>query len=138
MAKFNLAAAMAAITVTSSDKRVVTSKDVKRPSRDIRSVMSESARNALTQGFLQSLPQVYKQQVDAKGAVWLPNHDDMARLIRVTFNNSLLAVGEKMDQESARNVWSVIHSEAFRDEPPVTFTDTDNAAAELEGEEPSH
>lgn len=90
-----------AVNTVDSDRRVITSESVQRPVRDILATVNAGARQAAWNALVADVIGMRGETVEAKGASWAVNDDEIARSLRVNFN-IMQAQGTKMDKVGSR------------------------------------
>ncbi|MTU25115.1 hypothetical protein [Parasutterella excrementihominis] len=117
-----------AVNTVDSDRRVITSESVQRPVRDILATVNAGARQAAWNALVADVIGMRGETVEAKGASWAVNDDEIARSLRVNFN-IMQAQGTKMDKTGSRKFLTDILEQL--DMPEPVFKDdsdeTDNS-----------
>ena len=118
MAKAAIKLDLSKITVNTvdSDRRVITSEAVQRPVRDILATVNADARQAAWNALVANVIGMRGEKVEAKGATWLVNDDEIARSLRVNFN-IMQAQGTKMDKAGSRKFLTDILAQLEMPEP---------------------
>ena len=109
-----------AVNTVDSERRVVTSESVQRPVRDILATVNGDARQAAWNALVATVIGMRGETVEAKGASWAVNDDEIARSLRVNFN-IMQAQGTKMDKAGSRKFLTDILAQL--DMEPPTFKD---------------
>ncbi|MRY60672.1 hypothetical protein GKD59_22870, partial [Parabacteroides distasonis] len=84
-AAINLDLSKIAVNTVDSDRRVITSESVQRPVRDILATVNAGARQAAWNALVADVIGMRGETVEAKGASWAVNDDEIARSLRVNF-----------------------------------------------------
>ena len=118
MAKAAIKLDLSKITVNTvdSDRRVITSESVQRPVRDILATVNAGARQAAWNALVADVIGMRGETVEAKGASWAVNDDEIARSLRVNFN-IMQAQGTKMDKAGSRKFLADILAQLEMPEP---------------------
>ena len=82
----NLDLSKIAVNTVDSDRRVITSESVQRPVRDILATVNADARQAAWNALVSNVIGMRGETVEAKGASWAVNDDEIARSLRVNYN----------------------------------------------------
>ena len=90
-----------AVNTVDSDRRVITSESVQRPVRDILATVNTYARQAAWNALVANVIGMRGETVEAKGASWAVNDDEIARSLRVNYN-IMMVQGTKMDKAGSR------------------------------------
>lgn len=114
-----------AVNTVDSDRRVITSESVQRPIRDILATVNAGARQAAWNALVADVIGMRGETVEAKGASWAVNDDEIARSLRVNFN-LMQAQGSKMDKAGSRKFLTDVLSQLDM-EPPVFRDDSDES-----------
>ena len=109
-----------AVNTVDSERRVITSESVQRPVRDILASVNADARQAAWNALVANVIGMRGEKVEAKGATWLVNDDEIARSLRVNYN-VMMAQGTKMDKAGSRKFLADILAQLEMEEP--TFKD---------------
>ena len=112
----NLDLSKIAVNTVDSDRRVITSESVQRPVRDILATVNTYARQAAWNALVGNVIGMRGETVDAKGASWAVNDDEIARSLRVNFN-IMQAQGTKMDKAGSRKFLTDILAQLEMPEP---------------------
>ena len=96
-----------AVNTVDSERRVITSESVQRPVRDILATVNASARQSAWNALVADVISMRGETVEAKGAIWAVNDDEIARSLRVNYN-IMQAQGTKMDKAGSRKFLSDI------------------------------
>lgn len=105
-----------AVNTVDSDRRVITSESVQRPVRDILAIVNAAARQSAWNALVANVVGMRGETVEAKGASWAVNDDEIARSLRVNFN-IMQAQGTKMDKAGSRKFLTDILEQLEMDEP---------------------
>ena len=105
-----------AVNTVDSERRVITSESVQRPVRDILATVNAGARQAAWNALVADVIGMRGEKVEAKGATWLVNDDEIARSLRVNYN-IMQAQGTKMDKAGSRKFLTDILSQLEMPEP---------------------
>lgn len=109
-----------AVNTVDSERRVVTSESVQRPVRDILAQVNGDARQAAWNALVATVIGMRGETVEAKGASWAVNDDEIARSLRVNYN-IMQAQGTKMDKAGSRKFLADILEQLGETSP--TFKD---------------
>ena len=109
-----------AVNTVDSERRVITSESVQRPVRDILATVNASARQSAWNALVADVISMRGETVEAKGASWAVNDDEIARSLRVNYN-IMQAQGTKMDKAGSRKFLADILAQLEQDAP--TFKD---------------
>ena len=113
------------VNTVDSERRVITSESVQRPVRDILAIVNAGARQAAWNALVANVIGMRGETVEAKGASWAVNDDEIARSLRVNYN-IMMAQGTKMDKAGSRKFLTDILEQLEQDEP-VFKDDSDEA-----------
>ena len=113
-----------AVNTVDSDRRVITSESVQRPVRDILATINADARQAAWNALVANVIGMRGETVEAKGASWSVNDDEIARSLRVNYN-IMMAQGTKMDKAGSRKFLTDILAQIEAD-APVFKDDSDD------------
>ena len=105
-----------AVNTVDSERRVITSESVQRPVRDILATVNASARQSAWNALVADVISMRGETVEAKGASWAVNDDEIARSLRVNYN-IMQAQGTKMDKAGSRKFLSDILAQLEMPEP---------------------
>ena len=105
-----------AVNTVDSDRRVITSEAVQRPVRDILATVNAGARQAAWNALVADVIGMRGETVEAKGASWAVNDDEIARSLRVNYN-IMQAQGTKMDKAGSRKFLADILEQLEQDAP---------------------
>ena len=105
-----------AVNTVDSERRVITSESVQRPVRDILATVNASARQSAWNALVADVISMRGETVEAKGASWVVNDDEIARSLRVNYN-IMQAQGTKMDKAGSRKFLSDILAQLEMPEP---------------------
>ena len=105
-----------AVNTVDSDRRVITSESVQRPVRDILATINADARQAAWNALVANVIGMRGETVEAKGASWAVNDDELARSLRVNYN-IMMAQGTKMDKAGSRKFLADILEQLEMPEP---------------------
>ena len=105
-----------AVNTVDSERRVITSESVQRPVRDILATVNASARQSAWNALVADVISMRGETVEAKGASWAVNDDEIARSLRVNYN-IMQAQGTKMDKAGSRKFLSDILTQLEMPEP---------------------
>ena len=105
-----------AVNTVDSDRRVITSEAVQRPVRDILATVNAGARQAAWNALVAVVIGMRGETVEAKGASWAVNDDEIARSLRVNYN-IMQAQGTKMDKAGSRKFLADILEQLEQDAP---------------------
>ena len=105
-----------AVNTVDSERRVITSESVQRPVRDILATVNASARQSAWNALVADVISMRGETVEAKGAIWAVNDDEIARSLRVNFN-IMMAQGTKMDKAGSRKFLTDILAQLEQDAP---------------------
>ena len=114
-----------AVNTVDSDRRVITSESVQRPVRDILATINSDARQAAWNALVSNVIGMRGETVEAKGASWVVNDDEIARSLRVNYN-IMQAQGTKMDKAGSRKFLTDILAQLEAD-APVFKDDSDES-----------
>ena len=114
-----------AVNTVDSERRVITSESVQRPVRDILATVNTSARQSAWNALVSSVISMRGGIVEAKGAIWAVNDDEIARSLRVNYN-IMMAQGTKMDKAGSRKFLADILAQLEQEAP--TFKDDSDEA----------
>lgn len=114
-----------AVNTVDSDRRVITSESVQRPVRDILAQVNADARQAAWNALVANVVGMRGETVEAKGASWAVNDDELARSLRVNYN-IMQAQGTKMDKAGSRKFLTDI-LEQLEQDAPVFKDDSDES-----------
>ena len=114
-----------AVNTVDSERRVITSESVQRPVRDILATVNASARQSAWNALVADVISMRGETVEAKGASWAVNDDEIARSLRVNYN-IMQAQGTKMDKAGSRKFLSDILAQLEMPEP--VFKDNSDEA----------
>ena len=120
----NLDLSKIAVNTVDSDRRVITSESVQRPVRDILATVNASARQSAWNALVADVISMRGETVEAKGASWAVNDDEIARSLRVNYN-LMVAQGTKMDKAGSRKFLADI-LEQLEQDAPVFKDDSDD------------
>ena len=120
----NLDLSKIAVNTVDSDRRVITSESVQRPVRDILATINSDARQAAWNALVSNVIGMRGETVEAKGASWAVNDDEIARSLRVNYN-IMVAQGTKMDMAGSRKFLTDILAQLEQD-APVFKDDSDD------------
>ena len=112
----NLDLSKIAVNTVDSERRVITSESVQRPVRDILATVNASARQSAWNALVADVISMRGETVEAKGASWAVNDDEIARSLRVNYN-IMQAQGTKMDKAGSRKFLSDILAQLEMPEP---------------------
>lgn len=112
------------VNTVDSDRRVITSESVQRPVRDILATINTGARQAAWNALVSNVIGMRGETVEAKGASWSVNDDEIARSLRVNYN-IMMAQGTKMDKAGSRKFLTDILAQLEQD-APVFKDDSDD------------
>ena len=121
----NLDLSKIAVNTVDSDRRVITSESVQRPVRDILATVNADARQAAWNALVSNVVGMRGETVEAKGASWAVNDDEIARSLRVNYN-IMMAQGTKMDKAGSRKFLTDILAQLEQD-APVFKDDSDES-----------
>lgn len=113
------------VNTVDSDRRVITSESVQRPVRDILATVNAGARQAAWNSLVSNVIGMRGETVEAKGASWAVNDDEIARSLRVNYN-IMMAQGTKMDKAGSRKFLTDILAQLEAD-APVFKDDSDES-----------
>ena len=113
-----------AVNTVDSERRVITSESVQRPVRDILATVNASARQSAWNALVADVISMRGETVEAKGASWAVNDDEIARSLRVNYN-IMQAQGTKMDKAGSRKFLTDILAQLEAD-APVFKDDSDD------------
>ena len=113
-----------AVNTVDSDRRAITSESVQRPVRDILATVNADARQAALNALVANVIGMRGETVEAKGASWAVNDDEIARSLRVNYN-IMQAQGTKMDKAGSRKFLADI-LEQLGEDAPVFKDDSDD------------
>ena len=105
-----------AVNTVDSERRVITSESVQRPVRDILATVNASARQSAWNALVADVISMRGETVEAKGASWAVNDDEIARSLRVNYN-IMMAQGTKMDKAGSRKFLTDILAQLEMPEP---------------------
>ena len=105
-----------AVNTVDSERRVITSESVQRPVRDILATVNASARQSAWNALVADVISMRGETVEAKGASWAVNDDEIARSLRVNYN-IMQAQGTKMDKAGSRKFLADILAQLEQGEP---------------------
>ncbi len=105
-----------AVNTVDSERRVITSESVQRPVRDILATVNASARQSAWNALVADVISMRGETVEAKGASWAVNDDEIARSLRVNYN-IMQAQGTKMDKAGSRKFLTDILAQLEMPEP---------------------
>ena len=105
-----------AVNTVDSERRVITSESVQRPVRDILATVNASARQSAWNALVADVISMRGETVEAKGASWAVNDDEIARSLRVNYN-IMQAQGTIMDKAGSRKFLSDILAQLEMPEP---------------------
>ena len=114
-----------AVNTVDSDRRVITSESAQRPVRDILAAVNADARQAAWNALVSNVIGMRGGTVEAKGASWSVNDDEIARSLRVNYN-IMMAQGTKMDKAGSRKFLTDILAQLEQD-APVFKDDSDES-----------
>ena len=114
-----------AVNTVDSERRVITSESVQRPVRDILAQVNGDARQAAWNALVATVIGMRGEKVEAKGATWAVNDDEIARSLRVNYN-IMQAQGTKMDKAGSRKFLTDILAQLEQD-APVFKDDSDES-----------
>ena len=120
----NLDLSKIAVNTVDSDRRVITSESVQRPVRDILATINADARQVAWSALVANVIGMRGETVEAKGASWSVNDDEIARSLRVNYN-IMMAQGTKMDKAGSRKFLTDILAQIEAD-APVFKDDSDD------------
>ena len=121
----NLDLSKIAVNTVDSERRVITSESVQRPVRDILATINADARQAAWNALVANVIGMRGETVEAKGASWAVNDDEIARSLRVNYN-IMQAQGTKMDKAGSRKFLTDILTQLEAD-APVFKDDSDES-----------